>query len=476
MAHPERSQRGFPRRRLLAAGAAFAGAAVSGTLAAAEADPSGNAPWLTEPGAPAGGSRSRTGSGRFDDPVDVGGTRLHRPVRRVENGVKHPRRVAVERGPPGRRERANVPRNRVLASLAICITLPATAGAVRVDDFIAREMRATHVPAMAVVVLRRGVVVHEKAYGTANLEFGVPARAHDVYPIASITKLFTAVATFLLVQDGKLRLDDEIASFLPDAPPSWKGITVLDCLAHTTGIPDFPQIFDSPSVPASQADALAAIESRPLAYASRTKSVYSQADFLLLKIAIERVSGLSFDEFLKTRIFVPTEITTARFGDSRDVFPRQMSVYTRAAPAADRFHSIPLRPFVNRADDVLSHSQLLFPAYTHASAGLNMTAADLSHLDSALRSGMLLEPKLLQRMWTPIHLADGSLGDFTAGWQRDEWSGHRVVGHIGAGMAAFIALPDDGYTLVLLTNVQETKIWDLGRRILQLYVPAVAQR
>ena len=362
-----------------------------------------------------------------------------------------------------------------IAVALLTVLISASSSSVRaddVDDYINREMQDRNLPAVAVVVLKDGVVVKQEAYGIANLEFGVPAKLDDVFPLASITKLFSSVAVFILVQDGKLHLEDRVASLLTGLPASWNDITVLNCLSHTTGIPDFPDVYDSPNVPGTEADAIAAVASLPLAYPTGTRSAYNQTEFLLLKKIVEKVSGITFEEFLRQRIFVPAGISSARYGDSRDIFPKGVSVYTHAKPAADRFHSIPLKPFVNRATDPLFHSDLLFPDYTQASAGLYMSAPDLAKLDTVLHRG-LLKKSLLQQMWTPFRLKDGSLGGFTSGWQYDEWNGHPVVGHVGAGMAAYTSLLDDGVTVVLLTNVQETRVWDLSRGLLQLYVPGV---
>jgi CubicO group peptidase (beta-lactamase class C family) len=360
------------------------------------------------------------------------------------------------------------------ALLVLTFVVSGAARADNVDDYVNDEIQTKHIPAIAIVVLKDGTVVKERAYGTANLEFGVAAHLSDIFPLASITKLFSAVAVFLLVQDGKLHLDDKVTSLLSGLPSSWSHVTVLNCLSHTSGIPDFPQIYDSATVPATEKEAVAVVASRPMVYATGTKSAYNQTEFLLLKIIVEKVSGMKFSDFLNGRIFAPAGITSARYGDSRDILPQGVSVYTRADPAPDRFHSIPLRPFVNRATDPLFHSDLFFPSYTRASAGLNMTAPDLARLDTALHRG-LLSTALLRQMWMPYKLKNGSLGDFTAGWQYDDWNGHRVVGHIGAGMAAYTSLVDDHVTLVLLTNVQETKVWDISRGLLHLYVPGVAK-
>jgi CubicO group peptidase (beta-lactamase class C family) len=213
-----------------------------------------------------------------------------------------------------------------------------------------------------------------------------------------------------------------------------------------------------------------------MAYRTGDKSVYNQAEFLVLKMIVEKESGMGFEEFLTKRIFDPLGMRSAVFGDSRDVFPNGVTVYTRAKPEQDRFHSIPLNPFENHKDDALFHSQLLFFAYTHASAGLNMTAPDLAKFDAASYRGNLLNQTALLQMWTPFRLNDGKLGDFTAGWEFDDLNGHRMVSHIGAGMAQYSLLVDDHISLILLTNVQETKVWDLSVGILQIYVPAIAKR
>jgi CubicO group peptidase (beta-lactamase class C family) len=339
------------------------------------------------------------------------------------------------------------------------------------DGYVAREMQGKNIPAAVVVVLRDGIVVAERAYGTVNIEFSVPAAVEDVYPLASITKLFTAVAVFVLVQEGALRLDSPVVSLLPGLPVAWRDVTVLQCLSHTSGIPDFPQIYDSSEVPASEEAAVEVISSAPLAYPTGEQCVYNQAEFLLLKKIVERVSTTTFATFLQREIFVPAGITSARFADSREIVPRGVPVYTRARPTPDRFHSTPLDPFVNREDDPLFHSALLYPSYTEASAGLCMTGPDLARLDSLLRSGTLLSDEMVQTMWEPIRLRDGSRGDFTAGWQYTNWNDHQVVGHIGAGMSVYASLVAHGMTLVLLTNVQETRVWDLARGMLSLYVP-----
>jgi len=338
-----------------------------------------------------------------------------------------------------------------------------------VDDYILEQMKSKHIPSLELVVVRRGEIVKQRSYGLANVELNVPATNDNVYPIASITKVLTATATFLLIQDGKLRLDEPIAELLAGIPKEWNRVTVLNCLSHSSGIPDIPNIYDKFDYPLSEEAALAAASGQSLVYEPGEKSVYNQTEFILLKKIIERMSGVSYPEFLKQCIFSPLGITSVFFGDSRDVVPHSVTVYTRAVPAADRLHSEPIVPFVNKPDDPLFHSMLLFASYTYAGDGVNMTAQDLARFDSALTRGKLLRPDLLKKMWTPYKLRSGAIGDFSAGWMTEEFGGHQVFFHIGAGMAQYLVVPDSGLSVILLTNIQATKVNEISLGVLQYF-------
>jgi CubicO group peptidase (beta-lactamase class C family) len=168
-------------------------------------------------------------------------------MRRVYNPETHFGRDEMAR-PRGAR------RMKLLTRIRVLIVFPLLASGIlladSVDDYVKREMEAKHIPGMAVVVLKDGKVIKQKAYGVSNIELNVPATLRNVYPVASITKLFTVTAVFLLVQEGKIRLDQEIIQLLPGLPNSWKNVTILNCLSHTSGIPDYPGIYDSRSPPA----------------------------------------------------------------------------------------------------------------------------------------------------------------------------------------------------------------------------------
>jgi CubicO group peptidase (beta-lactamase class C family) len=339
-----------------------------------------------------------------------------------------------------------------------------------VDDYVKQQMVDRNIPGLAVVVLQDGKVIKQKTLGLASIELQARLTPENVFPIASITKVFTATGLFLLVQEGKVHLDDTIPHLLPELPPAWKDVTVLNCLSHTSGLPDIPNIYESLSGPVNQGQALKSIASLPMVYLRGDKSAYNQTEFLILKMIIEKESGMQFEEYLARRIFRPLGMKSTRFGDSRDIIPGCVAVYTRAFPTEDRFHSRPQSPWVNTKDDKLFRSNMpLYPEYQHAGAGLNMTATDLAKFDAALYQGRLLNQAMLKAMWTPFRLNNGKLGNFTAGWMTDQENG--LIYHVGAGMAQYSTLVARRLSLILLTNVQETKVKELSLGILKRYVP-----
>src|SRR5262245_49566069 len=110
-----------------------------------------------------------------------------------------------------------------------------------VDRYINSEMQKQKIPGIALAVLRDGVVIETKGYGKANLELQVPVKPETIFQSGSMGKQFTAAAVMLLVEAGKLKLDDAVGPYFPGSPESWQKITVRNLLTHTSGIPDYTE-------------------------------------------------------------------------------------------------------------------------------------------------------------------------------------------------------------------------------------------
>lgn len=350
-----------------------------------------------------------------------------------------------------------------------------------VDVYIGGQMKARHIPGLVLIVLRHGKVVKQQSYGLANVELRVPTTMNSVFPLASVTKVFTATAVYLLVQDNRIRLEDRIAQLLPGLPAAWNEITVLNCLTHTSGLPDFfpgsPAAAPSNWIAAAtQEEALTKVAAVPLAYKTGEKSVYNQTEFLLLKMIVEKVSGTSLEDFLYQHIFKTLGLTSASFGDSLDIVPKRVALYMNFIPQSDRFHverQANGNGLPSPEGKLWNNINFLYPEYQHGGVGLNMSAADLAAFDTALNDGRVLNRHTLEIMWAPFHLKNGRDAEFAGGWDTDVVNGRRMVFHIGAGMVEYAHLVDADLTCILLTNNQGFNPYRLTIDIMQFFAPEI---
>ena len=171
----------------------------------------------------------------------------------------------------------------------------------RVDDFVQGEMQRQHIPGLSLLVARDGKVLLAKGYGFANVELQVPVKPETVFQSGSVGKQFTATAVMMLVEDGKIKLDDPITHYLTDAPATWKQVTIRELLSHTAGFGDYPKKFNFRK-DYTEADELRIVEGIPLAFTPGTKWRYSNLGYVTLGILIHKVTGGFYSDFLQKRI------------------------------------------------------------------------------------------------------------------------------------------------------------------------------
>lgn len=336
-----------------------------------------------------------------------------------------------------------------------------------------RGLRTQQIPGIVLIVLKDGEILTQRAYGVANIEFDVPMKVEDAFSISSITKLFTTTAVLELVQEGKLRLDDRVTALLPGLPESWKDITILHCLSHTSGLPDLYEGISNLPIAFTPAEAIKKVAAKPLAFKPGEKSRYNQTEFLLLRMTIERISGKSFEAFMAERVFNPLGMKTAQFADAKDIVPNKATLYSRYIPDASPFE------FLNRnGDGVLSDHQMwivpsLYPESVRAGGGLVMNAPDLAKFDAALSARTLLNGHTIEEMWAPVKLSDGRDGDYAAGWRRWVQNGKVIVGHAGGSGVEYDRMIDGHYSVILFTDCPGSNTHSFALGVLRLYVPSL---
>ncbi|HLB10290.1 MAG TPA: serine hydrolase domain-containing protein, partial [Gemmatimonadaceae bacterium] len=183
----------------------------------------------------------------------------------------------------------------------------------QVDSIAAAVLAATGVPSATVTVVTHGKVAYAKAYGSAKLDPNVPATADMQYGIGSISKQFTAACILLLQQEGKLKLDDAVSKYVPGLTRG-NEVTIRQILSHTSGYQDFwPQDYVPPEMakPITPRAILDHWAKQPLDFEPGTQWQYSNTNFEIAALIVEKASGKPFFQFVRARILDPLGITSA---------------------------------------------------------------------------------------------------------------------------------------------------------------------
>ena len=344
--------------------------------------------------------------------------------------------------------------------LLLVLTLVVNSAAVlaqgdKVDEFIRSEMEKQRIPGLAVAVVRNGEIVKAQGFGLANVEHNVPVKPETIFQSGSVGKQFTAMAVMILVEEGKLNLDDKISKYFEGTPETWKEITVRHLLTHTAGTTDYPRDFDFRK-DYTEGELLKRAMTIPLAFQPGEKWSYSNLGYVMLGILISKVSGKFYGDFLKERVFAPLGMTTARVINEADIIPNRAAGY--------RLDKGELKN-QNWVSPVLN---------TTADGSLYFTVLDVAKWDAALYTEKLIKKASFDQMWSPVRLNSGKTHPYGFGWALGEYQGHRIREHGGAwqGFTTFIArYIDDKLTIIVLTNRAGANPGKIAKGVAALYVP-----
>jgi CubicO group peptidase (beta-lactamase class C family) len=325
-----------------------------------------------------------------------------------------------------------------------------------VDNYVRAEMTKQRIPGLALLVARRGQVIRAQGYGLANVELQVPVKPETIFQSGSVGKQFTATAVMMLVEEGKIGLGDPLTKYFPDAPPSWKKVTIRELLSHTAGFTDYPKGFDMRR-DYTEAAQLKIVESIPLAFPPGTSWSYSNLGFLTLGILIHKVTGEFYGDFLQEHIFQPLDMQTTRIISESDIVPNRSAGYRLVRGELKNQEWV--SPTVN----------------TTADGSLYFSIMDLAKWDAALYTEKLLKRSSLDEMWTVAQLNNGqpNSGHYGFGWFVVTKNGHRVVEHEGAWQGFETQISrylDDKLTVVVLTNLDDAKPEVFADRVAEMYL------
>jgi CubicO group peptidase (beta-lactamase class C family) len=325
-----------------------------------------------------------------------------------------------------------------------------------VDNYVRSEMAKQHIPGIALLVSRAGQVVRAQGYGLSNVELQVPVKPETIFQSGSVGKQFTATAVMMLVEEGKIGLEDPLTKYFPDAPATWKNVTIRELLSHTAGFTDYPKDFDMRK-DYTEADLVKIVEKTPLAFPPGTNWSYSNLGFLTLGIVIHKVTGEFYGDYLQERIFRPVGMNTTRIISEADIVPNRAAGYRWVKGELKNQEWV--SPMVN----------------TTADGSLYFSVLDLAKWDAALYTEKLLKRSSLDQMWTVAKLNNGkpNSGDYGFGWFIETKKGHHVVEHEGSwqGFETQISrFVEDQLTVVVLTNLAEAKPGIFADHVAEMYL------
>lgn len=286
----------------------------------------------------------------------------------------------------------------------------------------------------SVLVARGNKVLLSRSYGYADLAKGIPNTPATKFRIGSITKQFTAAAILILEERGQLKIKDPIRKYLPDPPTSWDKITFYHLLTHTSGIPDtntIPEIVKLGALPHTPEQLVALFRERPLEFPPGSRMRYSNSGYLLLGYLIEKVSGQTYQDFLRKNVFIPLGMKDTDYDPNSDIIPRLAIGYSPGSSGP--------------TDSLFVHMSNPF-----STGGLYSTTGDLLRWEHSLFGGKVLSAASLDKMTTPY------LKEYALGLEVHVVNGRTQISHGGmiSGFNAYLAyFPDTEVTIAVLANI-----------------------
>ena len=309
----------------------------------------------------------------------------------------------------------------------------------RLDRLVVDYYPLATEPGTAVLVMVDGKPVLRKGYGMADVEKGVKVTPDMIFRIGSITKQFTSVGILQLVQQDRVSLDDSIKKHLPDVDTSGKTITVENLLSHTSGLPNYTagaEYQEGMTRDLKPSEIVELVAGQPLEFEPGTRFRYSNTNYVLLGMLIEKVSGRTYAENLDSSIAKPLGLADTRYSRDDALAPRHARGYERGSSG----EWAPMRP--------LSMTQ------PFAAGAIESTVDDLAKWTQALADGKVVDAKLLEQAWTPYKPTE-SPSDYGYGWFIRTDSGERWIGHnggINGFQSAAVWIPEKKVFVAILRN------------------------
>ena len=340
-----------------------------------------------------------------------------------------------------------------------------------IDLYVEAERSRQQIPGLTLGIYRHGRAVLLKGYGLANVEHNVPSTPDTVMQSGSVGKTFTATLVMMLIERGKVRLDDSIRAHLIELPESWQGITIANLLSHTSGLADYDgDELTRPGGPfdirqdLSEDELVRRVAELPLEFGAGERWSYRNANYLVLGALIRRVTGAFYGDMLKREIFDRIGMTASRVISDEDIVPHRAAGY-------------------ERREGKLYNQKWVSPTFNSTADGtLYLTVRDLEFWDRALCEATVLKPETLRQMWKPAAVAGSAPAEgYGFGWFVRRSGSELIVEHDGAWQgftSYFVRYVGAGLSVAVLTNLDAEHSYPdtIGQFVAGVVEPSLASR
>ncbi|NQX81092.1 MAG: serine hydrolase [Flavobacteriaceae bacterium] len=299
-----------------------------------------------------------------------------------------------------------------------------------IDTYIKEQMHFQKIPGLALGVIKDGEIIYEGYFGEENIETNTIVNKNTIFPIFSITKLMVNTGVFQLIEQGKISLDDNISKYLDNIPKNWQGVKIQHLITHSSGLPDL-NIMEGKR---TDEDVWAELIQKDTHFDLGDRFEYNQTNYWLLARMIEKVSGVTFEDFIINGQFPNKPEGVVFSSDFTDNFSNRSSLQT-----------------YNNEKEKYD----IFPLYGgrrfHPANGMNITLKEIMEWNSRLDNNELLEEATKLDMWKPFKYTSKTL-KFLQGWHTYKLNESESIGFTGGERTGFRKFIDNDMTIVVLTN------------------------
>ncbi len=322
------------------------------------------------------------------------------------------------------------------------------------DIIVKLMMDKQKIVGLSLAVIKNGQSVTNKGYGLANVELNVPVSSETVIRLGSVSKQFFTTAIMKLMEDGKLDIEDGVHKFFPDAPETWRPIKIKNLMSHTSGLQREAPAYDNFKIQ-PDLDIIKSAYNLPLLFKTGEKFEYCNLAYFMLAEIIKQVSGMPWQAYIQSTLFVPAGMNNSYHTDFYQIIP-------------------------NRANGYMYNKKTLVNATTmyaiRPSGGFLSTSTDMIKWEKVrLEKKIILKKENWEKIWQPFiktSVKADSKEYYGFGWFINEYKGHKLIQHGGSNIgfrSVFAHFVNDGLSIIILTNTDEANLSAIANALADYY-------